>query len=799
MIRVLIDGRPCEFDIEPKIILGYRSDDLSDVESSRKGQSVVVRVPFSVANDEILGHAVDLKSAEGFNAEYHKATIEADGEEVFCGTAYLDGVEVENGAVAYILRIVGGATQWAKQAAREMFNLINLDFDAMLDMVEIGDSWTSSSPVKFLPVQREDVELQNGQTSMYIPEKILTTEDYHPFISVAALVKAIFEGAGYSVESRFLESEWLRSIYISGAYSLMDVDAKLQRMDFRAGRLEGVTATANYAGRVYASPASVANSVGNIVDTTASEVIDKDGNVVETGLFALNDCFAIDEDGFAEFRPLSAVKVGFEYHLKFACNYRIESRDRLKSFDTLYLGDGVTLPFRLINRFKDCRGDVQALFNYRVVLFDYSEQYQYRIVYRVNGVWNIWANVTSRTALISSPADIAQADAIELQRKPLGASRYSSCSEDWAMYEGYVDYEGTIEVETTLRMPAVEVSPSSPKRFDSLYFGGAEEGMSLTILPGTTLRPIFTSTIGYGSHLTFEDVAQIKVRQSVFLEAVQHLFNLRFYTNERLKVVYVEPYDDFIRRDEVFDWSDRIDYGESICIEPMANEVHERRTLGYIDGDGAVSRYNAECETVMGEWSFEASSRASIEGEQSLISPLFAPTVSIDQRFVNAESARVMQIYDEAALAESGVDGGFTPRVVRYVGMSPLPEGERWGYPYSGTEYPLAAFHYAGDGATDGFTLCFEDRDGCEGLHTFYDREYAEESTLHSVSLTMHIRPEEYAALFNFVDKEASIRSLFALRIRGEVGYYRLHSIEEYNLATGRCRCRFAQVDTLAK
>ena len=792
MIRLLIDGNPCEFELEPKIILDYRSSDLSDVESGRKGKHIVVSVPSTILNDTLLGYGADPENTDRFNAEYHVASIEADGAEVFRGTAYLDGVEVAGEQSRYRVRIIGGATRWAKQAAREMFNQIEVDLDAMLDMAEICDSWTNDSPVKFLPVQREDVELQNGQSSIYIPEKILTPEDYHPFISVAALVRSIFESAGYSVKSDFLDSEWMSSLYISGAYAVTDVDAKLQRMDFRAGRLQSATATANYAGRVYASPAIAANSVGNIVNTVASEVVGEDGSVTETGLFALNECFKIDDEGFVEFRPLSAAKVGFEYNLRFVCDYRIESRSALKSFDSIYLGDGVTLPFKLVNRFKDCRRGLTPDFQYRVVLFDYSEEYNYRIVYRANGLWKNWVYLTSNTALVTSPSDIAQADAVELQRMPIGASRYSSCPEDWALYEGYVQYEGSVEVETTLRLPAVEVNPSSPKRFDSIYFGGGEAGMSLTILPGTTLRPIFSSTIGYGSHITFEDVAHLRVRQNQLLEAVQHLFNLRFYTDERLKTVYIEPYADFIRRDEPFDWSSRIDYGEPMVVEPMARTIHECRTLGYGPEDEAVRCYNLENDTELGVWSFESPSRASIEGEQSLVNPLFAPTVSLCNRFINAESAMVMQLYEEQS--EEGIVGEFVPRIVRYVGMSPLAEGERWGYPDSGGEYPLAAFHHAEDDNSEAFTLCFEDRDGCKGLHSFYDREFEEEATLCSVLLTLHIRPDEFENLFHFVEGEPSIRSVFVLKIRGVATPYRLDTIEEYNPATGMARCRFAQI-----
>ena len=82
MIRLLIDGNPCEFELEPKIILDYCSSDLSDVESGRKGKHIVVSVPSTILNDTLLGYGADPENTDRFNAEYHVASIEADGAEV---------------------------------------------------------------------------------------------------------------------------------------------------------------------------------------------------------------------------------------------------------------------------------------------------------------------------------------------------------------------------------------------------------------------------------------------------------------------------------------------------------------------------------------------------------------------------------------------------------------------------------------------------------------------------------------------------------------------------------------------
>lgn len=792
MIRLIIDGQTCESEISPDIRLNYDSAKLEDLDSGREGWHILLDLPSTVQNDAIFGHASSPESVERFNAENHRAVIEADGAVLFQGTAYLDAVEIDGGAVLYRVEVVGGATRWAKQAGRLMFNRTGIDYLKMLDMATIYDSWSDDSPVKFLPIQRESYEPHNGQTSPHAPAKILTPEDYHPFISVRALVCAIFGDAGYQIESRFLDSELARSLYVSGAYPTVDVAAKIARMDFLAGRAESATAQANYAGRVYATPAVAANSVGNIVNSVAPEIVDSNGAAIATGLYSLNNCFEVDDDGFICFRPIVPASVGFEYNLKFACDYRIRSRQQLKVFDTIHLENGISFPLRIPNRFKDCRGNLLADFEYRIVIFDFSTAYSYRIRYKVGSTWYTWADISSQSVVLTSPKEISMADTVVLQRIAVGGNRYVTATEDWAIYEGSVNFEGSVEAELTLRTPATEVSPTSPKRFDSIYFGGGEEGMSLTILPGTTLRPIFTSAIGYGSALAFEDVAHIKVRQSVLLDAIRQMFNLRFYTDERLKTVYIEPYDDFIRQEELFDWSGCIDHSEPIVIKEMARSLHQRRTLAYRDEDATVRCYNAENDAEFGAWSFDIASRASIEGEQRLLNPLFAPTISLAGRFADAESALVMQVYNEDQAND--MTTAFTPRIVRYVGMAPLADGEQWNAPNSGSEYPLAAFHNAGNGSGDEFTLCFEDRDGCRGLHSFYDGQFAEEAALQRITLTMHIAPDKFEHLFHFVEGEASIRSVFVLKIQGVEHYCRLDAIEEYNPSNGMARCRFAKI-----
>ena len=126
------------------------------------------------------------------------------------------------------------------------------------------------------------------------------------------------------------------------------------------------------------------------------------------------------------------------------------------------------------------------------------------------------------------------------------------------------------------------------------------------------------------------------------------------------------------------------------------------------------------------------------------------------------------------------------------MGLHGLPAGERWGYPLGDERYPLAAFHFTGDAETEGFTLCFEDRDAQEGLHRFYDARIAAEEDRQQVTLRLRIAPDEYAALFRFTgEAHPTIRSRFRFRFAGGSSLFTLRAVEAYDPREGVAHCTF--------
>lgn len=795
MIRLEIDGVQLPVDGLHRMALSCSASDLADVQSGRSARRVMLTVPATPATAALFGNADDPLSSQRFNAGVHRAKVEVDGVNLFEGTAVLRSAVRNGRSTEYRVEIKGDTALWARSAALRKVSAAGVTFSGVLTPEDICAGWSDNRPVKFFPVNRVDRRLTNSSVSLLPAQTVMTTDDYWPFISVDAVVKAIFADAGYEVESRFMQTPLFRSLYISGAYAVPDSAAMKRKMDFLAGRTTDASAQADYFGRVYMSVAAGSNSVGNIVDTTDEYVTGDDGNVSPTGFFAVNDSFGVDPDsGIAVFRPQSNAVVGFEYSIAYVTDHVIASRTALKGFDTLYLGNGTRMPFVLANRFADQRAKPLPGYSYKLMIFDFKESCTYRLKGTVDGVTTVLAETSQRMTALKMPGT-KRVSNLQLLQSESGSPVYTSSPADWALYWGYVEERGRTEVELRLKTPAEAVSASAGKPFSDIFIEGAEPGMNFTLLKRTTLRPVFSSSAGYGSELAFGDVTAFDMRQSDLLDGLRRMFDLQFCTDETAKKVFVEPYGDFFSGETV-DWSDRIDLDDEIVTEDPASAMHEAVTLGYGNDDAAVTRFNNSTGDRFGRWTFRPDSNAALSGEQTQLNPAFGATVSECGGYFEARSAAIMQVRDSDAESDDGSSGNFSTRIVRYEGLRPLASGQTWGSPYSRPEYPLAAFHFAGDDRTESFTLCFENRDGAEGLNRFHLRRLEEESEGTLLTLSLRIEPHEAAALTRCGSDGPSMRSLFRLDFapQGAGALYALRSIEGYDPAKRSVRCTFIKI-----
>ena len=162
------------------------------------------------------------------------------------------------------------------------------------------------------------------------------------------------------------------------------------------------------------------------------------------------------------------MSAGFEYYLKYTTDHRILTRERLRGFDSVYLGTGADMPFTLANRYEDRRTDISPGHRYLAIVFDHTDGAQYRLAYTKDGVAEaLWTEFSARTAQVTTPASGTVADPVLLIRSGTRWVRYAG---DWALYDGYVTESGRTTVELRVRTAPERIAPASPKFFDRIYF-----------------------------------------------------------------------------------------------------------------------------------------------------------------------------------------------------------------------------------------------------------------------------------------------------------------------------------------
>ncbi len=788
MIKVIIDSVEFESPSKASVAMSFDTKAMSDLDEAREAVEVEVDVVCDSTKRALFGGEGYLHVAERFNATEHTAQICYEGVVVFEGDATLRSATRCGEEVVYTIRVRREGAAWAESAATELLSELEVDYQIYLTEYNIKQSWSNSDIVKYFPVHRDSYTESYDSTSSGVVTRTLSIDEYHPFINVYKVLDTIFTKAGYSVESEFLETEAFKKLYMSGSYdSQNSVNAK-SAMDFYVSKLSDVSSTADYRGRVSMTPYIASNTIGNFVDV---ESIDTNSEC-----YTRSGCLA-QVEGVVRFTPTTQVDVGFIYQFKYITEYSIKSRTELTAFDTFYLESGDEIYVGVANTFIDQRDSVLVSnFEYLVVLFDHLSSYDDLLVYRLmiydNGELSTFEEWQGRTMRFTTPSFTiaATAELRLLVSYNYGAS-YTAYGGDWALYQGFVAENGTKQVEVTLRTSPESVSPTSPKKFSGHYVDGADEGMKFTLLAGTTLTPYFASYPGVGSKVEFEDIAQLGVYQSSVVSSMQHLFNLRIFTDHLAKKLYIEPLEDLYDSSQLWDWTTKVVDGEQVVYEDVANELYRTRRWGYQQADGASTRaqefgyepgetypdapvedpqqsVDGAWSSEYGSWSVDIGNYGAKSSVNSELSPLFSPTLN------DTDGLPIVGDRDDEELVDTME---FSPRLLSFIGMQS----------FYNESIPYAAFH----SPDDDFTLCFEDRDGVEGLNRYYREQVARDGGSQYVTLSLALSPLEIAALLSPVEGMASAMSRFTFEIDGEWCECWLESLISFDLASGVAKCKF--------
>ncbi len=783
-MKIYIDEQELTTIGEPTCTLDFSAEIVRSLDAAREAKQMLLTAELAPASQGLFGGEGYLHAAERFNRDYHSGRITYEANTIFEGDVTLRSVERVGLKRIYTFAISRVGVEWVESAADTILSDTQLEYEIAMRQADFKAAWEDELPVQFFPVHRDDYSTTISSDSLDSVLRIRSVDDYHPFINAAALLHNFVEVEGYTIESDFVDSELFKSLYLSGSYVSQNNDVVKEAMDFYVKKQTDEEAEADYWGRVSISPYIAYSSLDSLVDI--------DSITSDAECYTRGNCFTY-EDGAVRFTPTTAVSVGFEFRFLYTSDYWIESRERLKGFDTFFLGESPVVQIDLINHFDDQRSEpLEPLFEYMLIVFDHTEGSSYRLVAYLDddSAPTTLASWSGRSCSVTTPS-FSNATSVTLQI--LDGSTYIDYTEDWALYQGYIEERGEVEIDATIRSTASTVSPTSPYCFDNLYIEGAEEGATLKLKAGTSISPYFTAYPGYGSMVEFEDIAQHESSQLTVVESLQHLFNLGFYSDPISRKVYIEPMEQLYGRDGViWDWSDRVDTSASIVYEDIAQQVATTRRWGYQSGDGVTNRTNGysytagenypeapekeptqrdedALSTEYGSWSKSIDNYATKSTSQTLLNALFSPTQN------DLDGLPIVGDRDDAETAGSLE---FTPRIVRFVSMQEVDD----------ETIPLVTFH---DASLEGnVTLCFEDRDGLVGLNEYYREQIDREESGQYVTLSLKVAPHQIAQLLTPTQGAPSVLSLFRVVIDGESAVCRIESIEEYSLESGVARCK---------
>ncbi len=788
MISISIDGVEISTISPSTITLSLSANTMRSVDSAASDQDFIFDMEIGITDiDTHLALASEgyLHDGVPFNQGLHTGEILCEGVVVVSGYISLVGTTVTGNNVLYKLRLRRNGAAWATDATDRLIHEVSLEYSERLDLSTIEDSWSDESFIKYLPVHRDSYSSTYSSVSISTVQRIRSVDDYHPFINIYTLMNTIFTEAGYSVESNFMESDSFKKLYISGDYSSQDSAEAKAAMDFYAVKMSDASTTADYRGRVNISPLYSYNSVGYLVD------FDSIDSMAEC--YSLGGCLTV-ENAVLTFTPTQSVSVGFEVRLLYISDYTIKSRTELKAFDSLYLDGSMIYDYGVANTFLDQRDNsIEKLFEYLVVVFDGSSSQTYQLSIMINGVETFLDSWVGTSGEVTTPSFTTSDTVVSPKLYTVSSSSVRTLyTSDWAMYMGYIDMEGEVEIDVTVRTPPQTATPSSPISLTAPYIDGAESGMNFTLKAGTSLQPYFAGYPGFGSQVEYSDLAQHEFYASDFVESIRQLFNLAIFSDTDGTRVLIEPEEDIYDSTNIWDWSDKIVESEPITFTDVAVEGSRQRKWGYQASDGVTTRiagfYYEPGETYpdaptsepeqsvegaycpeYGSWVVDIESYVAEDKCNTELNPIFSPTIN------DTLGLPIVGDRDNPDMSDTLE---FSPRILSLEGLM-----------YSDNELiPNAVFF----SENMGVNLCFEDRDGLNGLNKYYRETVEREASGRYVELSLRLTPNELVSLSTPMSGRASMLSTFGLTISGEWCEARLESIEmEVGTKSPIAKCKF--------
>lgn len=354
----------------------------------------------------------------------------------------------------------------------------------------------------------------------------------------------------------------------------------------------------------------------------------------------------------------------------------------------------------------------------------------------------------------------------------------------------------TLTFDAQLLTPAFNVSTKESADlsigFTSSKATELESEELLVAVGDASLSPKFNGVLPFGYPISLNDVGG-DVSATDMLKAIMHLFNLRIYTNDDTKVVYILPYSEFYT-DKVVDWRNRIDQDKGVEIATIGDNIGNAVVLSYQEATPAVEYYNKRHNAPYLSWRTPLLSKRNNK-EYGLENAVFTAPMEIDtaEIFPTTQWGGLLNMVDkETQDTLDNLDYGNIPQVLV---QTQTPTADPSDYiQYVGSTGLLAEYLQPEFVITDieaNTNIAFDDRNGVAGLHQYYDKQVNAWNYGKRIVCYCHLYPQEIESLRKAGTSDVDFRSRFLLNIGGEDIHCRLESVENYEPQNITHKCTF--------
>jgi len=227
-----------------------------------------------------------------------------------------------------------------------------------------------------------------------------------------------------------------------------------------------------------------------------------------------------------------------------------------------------------------------------------------------------------------------------------------------------------------------------------------------------------------------------------------------------------------------------MDLSKPIVIEELGANIGRIFSIGYGEPDYTTEKFNEENKTELGTYSEKILNLFAKPESSKHTNEMFHSSVVRSGAYPPAVSAKLLHVNDDS---DNNLVVNPGTRVVRYLGVEYLQSGETLEYPAEATQYPVVAF------ASDGVNLGFEDRNGIDGLHKYYDKNIKMYNKSKRITCYLHLKSIDVEPFAKLNPLKQDFRAKFRLMIDNEYVTCNLEDISDFRNGERSTKCVFVK------